>query len=80
MIISDTTIHYPYVRRPDILVCMSQGGYDKHSGSLKEGGTLIIDQDLVQPHGLKDGDYFTILGLPLLMLLEVFREAGIMPS
>lgn len=27
-----------------------------------------------------DGDYFTILGLPLLMLLDVFREAGIMPS
>ena len=24
VIISDGTIHYPYVRRPDILVCMSQ--------------------------------------------------------
>lgn len=27
-----------------------------------------------------DGDYFTILGLPLLQLLAVLREAGIMPS
>ena len=60
VIISDATIHYPYVRKPDILVCMSQGGYDKHSGSIKEGGTLIIDEDLVQPVGLKEGDYFAI--------------------
>jgi 2-oxoglutarate ferredoxin oxidoreductase subunit gamma len=60
VIISDATIHYPYVRKPDILVCMSQGGYDKHAGSLKDGGTLIIDEDLVQPTGLKDGDYFAV--------------------
>jgi len=27
-----------------------------------------------------EGDYFTILGLPLLMLLGVLREAGVIPS
>ena len=27
-----------------------------------------------------EGDYFTILGLPLLMLLSVLREAGVVPS
>jgi 2-oxoglutarate ferredoxin oxidoreductase subunit gamma len=47
VIISDGAIHYPYVRRPDILVCMSQGGYDKFAALLKEGGMLIIDEDLV---------------------------------
>lgn len=60
VIISDATIHYPYVRKPDILVCMSQGGYDKYAGTLKEGGILIIDEDLVQPTGLKEGDCFAI--------------------
>jgi septum formation protein len=27
-----------------------------------------------------DGDYFTILGLPLLPLLDILREQGILPS
>ena len=49
VIISDGSIHYPHVRHPDILVCMSQAGFDKFIGQLKEDGTLLIDQDLVQP-------------------------------
>ena len=59
VIISDGSIHYPYVRRPDILVCMSQGGFDKFVGEMKEDSLLLIDQDLVQPRGF-DGDYFSI--------------------
>jgi len=49
VIIADQAIHYPYVRRPDVLACMSQAGFDKFIGQLKEGGTLLIDRDLVQP-------------------------------
>lgn len=60
VIISDTQIHYPYVRHPDILVCMSQGGYEKYAGLLKESGTLIVDQDLVQPVEPACGDFFSI--------------------
>lgn len=48
VIISDGSIHYPYVRNPDILVCMSQGGYDKFADSLKDDSILITDQNLVQ--------------------------------
>ena len=54
VIISDSAIHYPYVEQPDILVCMSQGGYDKFIGQLKSGGTLLIDRDLVRPRGVKN--------------------------
>lgn len=54
VIISDIIIHYPYVEQPDILVCMSQGGYDKFIGQLKSGGTLLIDRDLVRPRGVKN--------------------------
>ncbi|MBW1679888.1 MAG: 2-oxoacid:acceptor oxidoreductase family protein [Deltaproteobacteria bacterium] len=46
--ISDSPIPYPYVRNPDILVCMSQGGYEKFGGLLREEGTLLIDRDLVR--------------------------------
>jgi 2-oxoglutarate ferredoxin oxidoreductase subunit gamma len=59
VIISEDAIHYPYVRKPDILVCMSQAGFDKYIPELKEGGTLITDQDLVQPLDY-DQDFFTI--------------------
>ncbi len=51
VIISDTAIHYPHVRHPDILVCMSQAGFDRYIGELEGGGILLIDQDLVQPQG-----------------------------
>ncbi|MFH1082926.1 MAG: 2-oxoacid:acceptor oxidoreductase family protein [Pseudomonadota bacterium] len=59
VIIDDRTIHYPYVRRPDVLVCMSQGGFDKFIDRMEEGGALLIDQDLVQPRGFA-GDFFSI--------------------
>ncbi|MEE4354309.1 MAG: 2-oxoacid:acceptor oxidoreductase family protein [Desulfatiglans sp.] len=59
VIISDNSIHYPYVRNPDILVCMSQSGYDKFVKELKKEGTLLIDQDLVQPKGV-GRTYFSI--------------------
>jgi len=52
VIISDGSIHYPHVRHPDILVCLSQGGFDKFADHLKEDGQLLIDQDLVQPGGI----------------------------
>jgi 2-oxoglutarate ferredoxin oxidoreductase subunit gamma len=59
VIIADQAIHYPYVRRPDVLVCMSQAGFDKFIDQMKEGGTLLIDKDLVQPKGVP-GDFFSI--------------------
>ena len=49
VIVSDRSIHYPYIRRPDILVCMSQSGYEKYIDALKEDGILLFDQDLVRP-------------------------------
>ena len=47
VIISDGFIHFPYVRRPDILVCMSQGGFDKYADLIKDSSILIVDQNLV---------------------------------
>ncbi len=60
VIISNEAIHYPYVRNPDILVCMSQTGYDKYCTLLKPDGTLIIDQDMVKSTDSMSGKIFPI--------------------
>lgn len=60
VIIASSSIPYPYVRKPDILVCMSQGGYDKYIGQLKEDGILIIEEDVVTPGGFKGSHIFAI--------------------
>ena len=59
VIISDAQIHYPYVMHPDILICMSQGGYDKFISEIKQEGVLLIEKDLVVPGALKR-DFFSI--------------------
>ncbi|MBW1797441.1 MAG: 2-oxoacid:acceptor oxidoreductase family protein [Deltaproteobacteria bacterium] len=59
VIISDGSIYYPYIRHPDILACMSQAGFDKFIGQLKDDGILLIDQDLVKPSGI-ERDFFSI--------------------
>ena len=59
VVISDRSIHYPYIRYPDILVCMSQSGYEKYIDALKDDGILLFDQDLVQPGKIKN-DTFAI--------------------
>ncbi len=56
--IADEQIYYPYINVPDILVCMSQAGYDKYKDGLEESTALIIDQDLVKLSA--ERDYFAI--------------------
>ena len=57
VIISDTMIHYPYIRSSDVLVAMSQSGYEKYIPQLKADGMLLYDQDLVQPLAGAQGKY-----------------------
>jgi 2-oxoglutarate ferredoxin oxidoreductase subunit gamma len=48
VIISPERIFYPYVIESDVLVAMSQEGYNKHRKNLKPNGRLLIDEDLVE--------------------------------
>ncbi len=59
VIISDRPIHYPYVNTPQILVAMSQAGYDKFVPALTAEAILLVDQDLVHPEGAPC-DHFAI--------------------
>ena len=47
LVVSDSEVLYPYIRRPDVLVAMSSEGYEKYAGELLDGGVLIHEQDLV---------------------------------
>ncbi len=49
IIMSDKEIHYPEVRKPDILISMSQPALKSYLPSLTKDGTLLIDTSLVEP-------------------------------
>ena len=48
VVLSDGAIHYPKVSNPHVLVLMSQGAWTTYGGSIRPGGVLIVDQDLVK--------------------------------
>jgi len=50
VIISDSTIDYPKVIQPNILVCLTQEAYNKFYQIIRPGGLLITDKRYVQTH------------------------------
>ncbi len=48
VIISDEKVGFPKVRKCDILVAMSQSALNTHLKDLKEGGNLLVDEDMVK--------------------------------
>ena len=48
VIISDSTIHYPKVIQPNVLVCLTQQAYNKFYGIVRPGGLLITDSRYVK--------------------------------
>ena len=53
VIISDGDIHYPKVRKSDILVAMNQKAVDAYLPDAKEGSVVIADPDLVDVSKIK---------------------------
>ena len=50
VVISDEEIDYPKVDEPDVLVVMSQEAFSTYAKTLKLGGTLLYDPDMVPRH------------------------------
>jgi len=55
VIISDDKILYPYVTKPEILVALSQEACNKFLPEVADDATIIIEEDLVKPKGVKSG-------------------------
>lgn len=52
VVISDEQVDYPKVQEPDIFVALSQEGLNAYLSDLKDGGILIIDQDMINEEEL----------------------------
>lgn len=51
LVVSDEPIAYPYLTRPDFLIVMSQEAYTRFAPEVKDGGMLLVEQDLVRLEG-----------------------------
>jgi 2-oxoglutarate ferredoxin oxidoreductase subunit gamma len=47
VVLSDEPVSYPYVRQTDVLVSMSQDAFRSFVSEVREGGTILVDEDLV---------------------------------
>ena len=70
LIVDDEFIAYPYLRGCDVLVALSREGYEKYTHELKEGGTLIYDEDLVEPADDELAPDVVRLGIPAVRIAE----------
>ncbi len=49
--VAEERIGYPYVKHPDVLVLMSQDAYNQFVPSLKPGGLVLYEEELVNIDG-----------------------------
>jgi 2-oxoglutarate ferredoxin oxidoreductase subunit gamma len=68
LIISDSQILYPYLVIPNISVILSRDAYDKFGNELTNGGTMLIEKDLVHPE--KTPKNVSVYAIPSTRLAE----------
>jgi 2-oxoglutarate ferredoxin oxidoreductase subunit gamma len=78
LVLSGSPVLYPYVTGPDILVVMSQEAYTRFAPELKEGGTLIVEQDLVRVDHLPEGT--RVYSVPATRLAEELGKRMVLNS
>jgi 2-oxoglutarate ferredoxin oxidoreductase subunit gamma len=78
LVLSDSPVLYPYVTRPDILVVMSQEAYVRFIPELKDGGILIVEQDLVRVSELGRG--IQVYSVPATRIAEVLGKRMVLNS
>ena len=71
VILSDGEINYPYVRKADVLVALSQSALDTYVEDLKEGGILVTDSEGVQ--SVPRPERFRMVPVPA---LAIAQESG----
>jgi len=78
LVVSDTPVLYPYVTVPDILVVMSQEAYVKFGSELKDGGIMIVEQDLVRVADIKKN--IQVYSIPATRIAEELGKRMVLNS
>jgi 2-oxoglutarate ferredoxin oxidoreductase subunit gamma len=78
LVLSDSPVLYPYVTQPDILVVMSQEAYVRFGSELKDGGIMIVEQDLVRVSNLKQG--IQVYSIPATRIAEGLGKRMVLNS
>jgi 2-oxoglutarate ferredoxin oxidoreductase subunit gamma len=68
IIVSSEKVLYPYVTKPEILLVMSQEACNKFLPAATDNATVIIEEDMVQPHAIKPG--MKLFSIPAAKLAE----------
>ncbi len=63
IVISNESIDYPLVSKPDILIAMSQDGFDDNWKSTKRNATVIVEKGLVKIASSKGRKIFAVPAL-----------------
>ena len=66
VVVSEGEINYPYVRKADVLVALSQVALDTYVEDLKEAGILVIDPQAVE--GVPRPGRFRLVPVPTLAI------------
>jgi len=78
LVLSDSPVLYPYVTVPDILVVMSQEAYVRFGSELKDGGIMIVEQDMVRVSDLKQG--IKVYSIPATRIAEELGKRMVLNS
>ncbi|HXM62414.1 MAG TPA: 2-oxoacid:acceptor oxidoreductase family protein [Terriglobales bacterium] len=78
LVLSDLPVLYPYVTQPDILVVTSQEAYTRFGHDLKDGGILIVEQDLVRVSDLDKE--IQVYSIPATRIAEVLGKRMVQNS
>src|SRR4030042_6966556 len=68
VIVADETILYPYVKKPQIMVIMSQEAFAKFSPAIDPDGMLLFEEELVDPAGISPS--VKLFGIPATRIAE----------
>lgn len=68
LVLSDEPVLYPYVEAPDVLVVLSQEAFTRFAPSVKQGGILLVEDELVKVSGVTAD--IRVFGIPATRLAE----------
>jgi 2-oxoglutarate ferredoxin oxidoreductase subunit gamma len=71
LIVADSDIDFPKVTQPNVLICLSQEGYNKYYSIIRPGGLLVVDTHFVQIHSEAEARI-----KPLTLYETVMQEIG----